>query len=78
MTKPDPQEFAKSVLWHLAGTRAELYQTRLLVVEVLAWLKHEPATEIQQRWQQETDAMQLRHYRESLHQAGIEDDSHPS
>ena len=71
MTNPNPEEFAKSILWQLASVQADVYETQLLVVEILAKLTGIPAKEIQQKWKAETEASRERHYREALKRAGL-------
>ena len=77
MATPDPQAFAKSVLWHLAGLRADLYANQLLLVELLATQKQKPAVEIQAQWKLEVEAMREKLYREALRDAGLEDEPPP-
>lgn len=77
MEKPDPQAFAKSVLWHLAGLRADVYLNQLLLVELLAKQNQQPATVIQEQWRAQTEKMRRELYFEALRAAGLEDNPPP-
>ena len=73
MSKANPNEFAKSVLWHLAGLRAEVYQNQLLLIELLAHQTGQSAKAIRTRWKKETETLRDRLYSESLSRAKIDD-----
>lgn len=77
MAKPNPGEFAKSVLWHLAGVRAEVYQTQLLVIELLALQTGQSAKNIQARWKKQTQQLRERLYHEALQSSNLEDPEEP-
>jgi hypothetical protein len=76
--KPNPEEFAKSVLWRLASIQADVYQNQLLLVEILARQTKQKATKIQQQWLSRSRKMTMDRYLESLDAAGIERDQGPS
>jgi len=76
--KPNPEEFAKSVLWRLASIQADVYQNQLLLVELLARQANQTAMQIQQQWQPRIEKMRIDRYLESLDAAGIERDPGPS
>ena len=74
MSKPDPQAFARSVLWHLAGLRADVYETKLLVVEALAHVSSGEAKKIQKKWKKQRDKMEKNLYQQALQAAQLEAD----
>jgi hypothetical protein len=72
-TRPNAEEFARSLLWQMAGLRADVYETMLHAITIRAWLSHEPAVKIQKQYRKRTLTMQRRIYRESLKRARIRD-----
>jgi hypothetical protein len=72
METPEEKAFARSVLWDLAGLRADVYETQLMVVEILAAQKNIPAVTIQAKWAEESGEMRRRLYRTALRAAGLE------
>jgi hypothetical protein len=78
METPEQRAFARTVLWHLAGLRADVYETQLLVVEILAAQKNESAVTIQAKWAEESAEKRRGLYREGLRAAGLEYEPPPS
>lgn len=65
--KPDPEQFARIVLWHLSGLRAEMVelQTRVAMLQPPV-----PDEEIARR-QNEVNALAKKTYEEALKVAGL-------
>ena len=73
--KPDPSQFAKSVLWRLASIQAHVYQNQMLLVEVLARQTNKTVPEIGAQWKTECDTIRQQRYVELLRTAGFDDNS---
>lgn len=78
MNKTDPEQFAKVVLWHLAGTRAEIaaIEVRLAVLEARV-SGQIPSESVHQEWKKKTEAKQADLYLEACNQAGLRKDTPP-
>lgn len=68
---PDSQEFARSVLHNLAGLTAEVYEVKLLLVEVLATVRNTPAEKLVDHYEPLVIEETERLYREFLQRAKI-------
>ncbi|HXR04700.1 MAG TPA: hypothetical protein VN836_08345 [Verrucomicrobiae bacterium] len=77
MQKPDSQEFARQVLWHLASLRAELAHLRMDFEEKVAQTSKAPPLEGVQKWKAKNRFLQVKLYKEALHEAGIPEDKSP-
>lgn len=75
---PNPEVFAKHVLWRLAAIQADVYQNQLLLIEMLARTTGQEAIEIQKQWKTEADKLRMDCYLESLDAVGIDRDSGPT
>ncbi|HMO64794.1 MAG TPA: hypothetical protein PKE47_06170 [Verrucomicrobiota bacterium] len=78
MPKPNPEEFAKGVLWHLTSLRAEVYEVQCFVVSLLVAQTGQAVDEIKKMYDKDRTEMQERFYREACEDAGIQDDLPPS
>jgi hypothetical protein len=78
MSNPDPEKFAKVVLWHLAGVRAEIaaIETRLAVLEARI-AGGVPSEAAQQEWEQRTQDQQARLYLDACKEAGLPPEKPP-
>jgi hypothetical protein len=77
MSEPNPDQFAKVVLWHLAGLRAELasMSTRLDTMEARVWgVPSEEVQKARKRWIQD---QQNKLYLEGCSGAGLKKESSP-
>jgi len=74
----DAEQFAKVVLWHLAGARAELaaIEVRLAVLETRL-AAGVPSETVQQEWKRRTEKSQADLYLEACRQAGLQTDKPP-
>ena len=74
MTKPDPEAFARAVLWHLAGLRAEVASLHVQLHD-LQEAAGRPITEsFVQECIDRDRAKQRELYREACAEAGIDPD----
>ena len=73
--KPNPDEFAKEVLWQLAQLRAEIKEVKLLTSEMLATQTGKPATEIQNKWREKRLAQAEKIFQRMANAVGLEDQS---
>jgi len=74
METPEQRKaFARHVLWHLAGLRADVYETKLMVVELLARERGVPAVTIQAQYAEESGEKMRRLYRQAMREAGLGD-----
>ena len=74
MSKPDPEQFAKVVLWHLAGLRADVHSVETRLAELQGWqpgLTEEVRTELKQQARD-------KFYLEALAEVGLRNSSPPS
>lgn len=71
MEQPDAKEFARNVMWHLAGLRADMEVMERTLAEVLSHQTGKPAMEFLGRWPEERKEHQKSLYREALVQSGI-------
>ena len=76
--KPNPDEFAKEVLWQLALLRAEIKEVKLLTSEMLALQTGKPATEIQNKWREKRLAQAEKIFQRMAHAVGLEDQPIPN
>ena len=69
-SKPDPEEFARKVLWQLSGLRAE---SRIMLQMLSRQIEPEvpKADEIYREWIHEALRLQSRLYKEAVEAVGI-------
>lgn len=72
---PNPEVFAKEVLWKLSCIQGDVYQNQLLLAEMLATQTGQAATVFQEKWKEQIQTMKLDRYHEALDAAGIDRDS---
>ncbi|HEY3915844.1 MAG TPA: hypothetical protein VGN61_15255 [Verrucomicrobiae bacterium] len=72
--KPKPNEFAQEVLWRLARIQGEVYETRLLVSELLAKVSGKPVRQVLQQWKPKSEKLTKDIYLKSLKTCGFADE----
>jgi hypothetical protein len=76
---PDPEQFARAVLWHLAGARAELSALEVRFTLLEAHLAGKvPSEATGQEWARRIQAQQERLYLEACRAAGLQIEPPPS
>ncbi len=76
MPSPDPKEFAKHVLWHIAALRADMEQMRKYLLSTLAASSGDPAKtldEFDANWKEQSQRIRDAIYQHALQQAGLGD-----
>ena len=75
MSKADPEQFAKTVLWHLTKMQAELADARAEMDMVLSYIHPEGiSVELLKQRQAMTKQQWERMYKEACRQAGLSED----
>jgi hypothetical protein len=78
MEKPDAEEFARNVMWHLTWLRAELYATRRMVAEILSQHNGQSVADIEAIWLEkaakEQESIYLQAMVESKIHSGLPDE----
>jgi hypothetical protein len=72
MKKPDTEEFARQVLYHLAALSAEVHENKLLLAQIIGHLTRRPPAEFLNQWKEELEQMTDRLYERSLEAAKID------
>lgn len=72
---PNPEVFAKHVLWKLSTIQADVYRNQMLLEELLAKSTGQEVAAIQKKWKAETERMSMERFFESLDAVGIARDS---
>jgi hypothetical protein len=75
MSQPDPRQFAKIVLWHLAGLRADRLELHMRLAELSAHVTGIPEEEVRIKWATKNHAVQWKLYRDAVRDAAIEGDA---
>jgi hypothetical protein len=71
MSKPDPEQFARVVLWHLAGLQADIANLNVRLDEIQTAV-HNPASKaLVQETEKQAAATQLFLYERSCNLAGL-------
>jgi hypothetical protein len=78
MIKPDPNEFAKVVLWRLAGIEAAVIQIEVATCSLMAQKRGDDPNVAFERWNQKKVSMRNEFYQEALRAANIHQDDPPS
>ncbi len=68
---PDPNEFARKMLWHMAGLRSEVGHIHMRLAELFAIETDEPVEEVQQAWKKSCLDLQQQIYLESVKEVGL-------
>ena len=71
--KPDREQFAKAVLWQLAGIRAEIHQVKRQVAHVLSRFEAGAEADLSEYYADQTDEVQRMIYRRCLEELDLED-----
>jgi endonuclease I len=74
MATPNPEAFAKAMLWHLTGLRADVSQIYLYLLEQKTMQTGKTHQQILDEWQAWTHPHHEKLYREALAAAGLRDD----
>ena len=73
MATPNPKDFAKLVLWHLASLRADVRQFRHQYLIRMAASSKIPVAELEKKWKAQHRRLRDKMYKEALAEAGLED-----
>jgi hypothetical protein len=73
MTKPDPEQFAKAMLWHLTGLRADVAQIYVYLLEQKTMQTGKSHKDILDEWSAWTVPHHEKLYREALAASGMKD-----
>jgi len=73
MATPDAEQFAKAMLWHLTGLRADVNQISIYILEQKAMQTGRSHQELLDEWQAASVPFHERLYREALDTAGLKD-----
>lgn len=73
MKKTNPEEFARVMLWHLTGLRADLAQAQAYVLEHKAMLTGRTHQKLLDEWRDQSIPHHKKLYREALSAAGLQD-----
>ena len=71
--KPNPDEFAKEVLWKLALANAQIDELKQLVCELLSTQTGQPVEEFQKKWKAKSRERAVENFRASAEGAGYQD-----
>jgi hypothetical protein len=77
MAKPDPEEFARKLLWHISGLRAEVRNLHMMFARFLAAESGHSEEEVQTKWKSDSEAQQKELYLQALEEIGIPPESPP-
>ena len=68
---PDPEEFARKVLWHICGLRAEVRHLHMRLAELFANESGHEVTEVQSKWKKTCEKLQEELYLEVAREVGV-------
>lgn len=73
MSNPNPEQFARVILLHLAGLRADVAELQIRFLGYAA--KHDgiPSEAVQEEWKRRTKELTAKLYSEALTVAGLEE-----
>jgi len=74
MPKPDPEQFARALLWHLAGLRADVLQIQAEIAELRGDQPRAPKGFYEKKARETTTKL----YSEAIHACGLEEQPPPS
>ena len=77
MSQPNPEQFAKVLLYHLAGVRAEISAIEARLGALQAHLIGPESEAVRQEWAARVKAQQDRLYLEACEEAGLQTTSPP-
>lgn len=77
MPKPDPEEFARKVLWHISGLRAEVRNLHMMFARFLAADSGHSEEEVQTKWKKDCETLQKRIFLEAAKEVGIPPEAPP-
>ncbi len=81
MPKPDAEEFARKLLWHVSGLRAQVRNLHMMFARFLAAESGHDEKEVQAKWNKDCKAQQEQLYLQALEEVGIPpnktEDEHP-
>ena len=60
--KPDSEEFARKMLWHICGLRAEVSHIHMRLAELFAKQSGDDVIEVQKRWKKTCQDLQKKLY----------------
>ena len=78
MSKPNPEQFAKVLLWHLAGTRADIAAIEVRLAALEERIAGKVSEETYEKWQARTKTLQAKLYLEACREAGLPTDQPPT
>src|SRR6266446_4751540 len=75
MPSPNPEEYARQMLWHLCGVEAHLYQVQhQMIADFSLRLKGDPAKSVEllvEQWKTKKEEMQQYLFERAAKQAGL-------
>jgi hypothetical protein len=77
MPNPNPEEFARKMLWHISGLRAEVRHTHMMLARIVAAELKIPEEEIQTKWLESCKLEQEKIYLEAAKEVGIPPEEPP-
>lgn len=77
MPNPNPEEFARKMLWHISGLPAELRNLHMMFARFLAAESGHSEEEVQRKWKQDCDKLQEQLYLEAAKDVGIPPETPP-
>lgn len=69
--KPDPNEFARKVLWQLCGLRSELRHHRIMQARQMGLESGDSEEDIMKAWDRQTEKLARELYLDAAQAAGI-------
>jgi hypothetical protein len=75
MPAPRPKDFAKLVLWHLAGLRADMRQFRHQYITHIAATSKIPVAALERQWKIQHRRLRDTIYKEAIEEAGLDEDN---
>lgn len=77
MSKPNAEEFARKLLWHVSGLRAEMRHLHMMFARFLAAQSGQKEEEVQAKWKLDCAKLQEEVYLDSVKEVGIPSEAPP-
>jgi hypothetical protein len=71
MPNPNPEEFARKMLWHISGLRAEVRNLHMMFARFLAAQSGDSEEEVQRKWKKDCKKLQEELYLQAAEEVGI-------
>ncbi|MDR3459760.1 MAG: hypothetical protein P4N60_20215 [Verrucomicrobiae bacterium] len=76
MPKPDAEEYARKVLWHICGLRADVRHMQAKLAEYASMESGVPSKTILLKWQSDCQASQNEIYLDAVRDIGLPPEGH--